>query len=463
LRRAEPAVGARAHRLVQSAGEARARGSDGARLAAAAAATSRRPADRRPARAARGAAARAAAVRRGPRGRRRGGGGHPCDRAGGRAVTSEDHSSAAARGPAFTVLMPLWRGDRADRLELALRTATLEQELRPVLLILTWDGALPAELEAVVDRVEQGEFGPSLVLRHEAHRGVAAALQDGLEASPHDLVARADADDICRPERFARQIPRMDEDGLDLLGSSMREFSDTVTPGTGPLRTRPLQHEQIVRYLPHHSPFHHPSAGLLGARSRRNGPARDAPPPHQAAPARADRALPPPPRPLPPAHGGAAPLGGARGGRLSGSRPAGGLLAVGADDAGRRSDGEPARGAGGLPRRRGAVRPAGRVAPVRQRRPAAAQDAAGPRPDPSGVPAQPRAARRLPLRARLGAPVRLPPLRGARRVRPEPWMRADTSPPAPCPSSRASVRFGYCDQVPGGPSARFERTTSVDS
>ena len=177
-------------------------------------------------------------------------------------MTSEDHSSAAARGPAFTVLMPLWRGDRADRLELALRTATLEQELRPDLLILTVDGALPAELEAVVDRVEQGEFGPSLVLRHEAHRGVAAALQDGLEASPHDLVARADADDICRPERFARQIPRMDEDGLDLLGSSMREFSDTVPPGTGPLRTRPLQHEQIVRYLPHHSPFHHPSVVL---------------------------------------------------------------------------------------------------------------------------------------------------------------------------------------------------------
>src|SRR5699024_12240062 len=109
------------------------------------------------ARAARGAAGRAAAVRRGPRGGRRGGGGRPCERAVGRAVTSEDHASAAARGAAFTVLMPLWRGDRADRLELALRTAALEQELRPDLLILTVDGALPAELEAVVDRVEQGE------------------------------------------------------------------------------------------------------------------------------------------------------------------------------------------------------------------------------------------------------------------------------------------------------------------
>src|SRR5699024_12311847 len=119
------------------------------------------------------------------------------------------------------------RGDWADRRGRARRSGTLEQGLRPARLFVTVDGAVPAELAAVVDRVEQGGFGPSLVLRHEAHRGVAAALQDGLEASPHDLVARADADDICRPERFARQIPRMDEDGLDLLGSSMREFSDT--------------------------------------------------------------------------------------------------------------------------------------------------------------------------------------------------------------------------------------------
>ena len=170
--------------------------------------------------------------------------------------------SSHAQAPPFTVLMPLWRGDRPDRLELALRTATLDQQLPPDLLILTVDGPLPAELETVVEQVEAGAYGPARVLRHDAHRGVASALQDGLESSPHDLIARADADDICRPERFALQIPRMDAEGLDLLGSSMREFSDRVAPGTGPLRTRPLTHEEIVRYLPHHSPFHHPSVVL---------------------------------------------------------------------------------------------------------------------------------------------------------------------------------------------------------
>lgn len=179
--------------------------------------------------------------------------------------------------PAFAVLMPLWRRDLPDRLELALRTATLEQQLRPDVLILTVDGPLPAPLEAVAARVEGGEFGPARVLRHDAHRGVASALQDGLEVCPHDLVARADADDICRPERFALQIPRMDREGLDLLGASMREFSDQVVPGDGPLRTRPLTHEAIVEYLPHHSPFHHPTVVLRRSVALAVGGYRDLP------------------------------------------------------------------------------------------------------------------------------------------------------------------------------------------
>ncbi len=91
--------------------------------------------------------------------------------------------------------------------------------------------------------------------------------------APHEIVARADADDICRPERFALQIPRMaGNDGrappLDLMGGFMREFSDRVPPGRGgPLRRRPLDHDEIRDYLPYHSPFHHPP-WCCGDRSR---------------------------------------------------------------------------------------------------------------------------------------------------------------------------------------------------
>ncbi|UVY82429.1 glycosyltransferase [Brachybacterium sp. NBEC-018] len=183
--------------------------------------------------------------------------------------------------PPFAVLMPLWGRDEPARVEAAIASATTGQTLRPDLLLLTVDGPLPSALEELVARVEAEEFGPARVLRHPQHRGIALTLQDGLEASPHEIVARADADDLCRPERFAVQIPRMarteDGEGADLLGGSMQEFSDRVAPGEGPLRTRPLEHEQIVGYLGRHSPFHHPTIVLRRSVALAVGGYRDLP------------------------------------------------------------------------------------------------------------------------------------------------------------------------------------------
>lgn len=176
-------------------------------------------------------------------------------------------SSDAPAGPdaqagsdaAFSVIVPLWSGDRADRARAALASATLGEHLRPSTLVLAVDGPLPAPLEEVVHEVGAGVFGPALVRRHEAHRGLAPVLQDALVAAPDAIVARADADDLCRPERFALQSPEVASGRADLLGATLQEFSDEVPPGTGPLRHRPLTHEEIVAYLPTHSPFHHPA------------------------------------------------------------------------------------------------------------------------------------------------------------------------------------------------------------
>lgn len=195
--------------------------------------------------------------------------------------TADDRPARPAGRPEgaepFAVLMPLWGKDRAERVEQAVVSATEGQQLRPDLLILTVDGPLTPELEELVKRVEAGAHGPATVLRHSAHRGVAAALQDGLETSPYELVARADADDLCRPERFALQIPRMGRDRLDLLGGAMREFSDRIAPGEGPLRTRPLTHAEITAYLPRHSPFHHPTMVLRRSTVLAVGGYRDLP------------------------------------------------------------------------------------------------------------------------------------------------------------------------------------------
>src|SRR5690625_7804018 len=57
----------------------------------------------------------------------------------------------------------------------------------------------------------------------------------------------------------------------------MREFSDRVMPGHGPLRTRTTSHEEIRAYLPHHSPFHHPTMVLRRSTALAVGGYRDLP------------------------------------------------------------------------------------------------------------------------------------------------------------------------------------------
>lgn len=156
----------------------------------------------------------------------------------------------------FSVLMAVWQGDHPGHFREALRTVTIAQELAPSHLVLAVDGPLPAELDAVVRDVEHGDYGPATVLRHDEHSGLAATLQRGLEAAPTEIIARADADDLNHPRRFALQIPRFVSDELDILGSAMHEL------GSDKVRQRPQTHAEILRYLRDHSPFQHPTVVL---------------------------------------------------------------------------------------------------------------------------------------------------------------------------------------------------------
>src|SRR5690625_7319032 len=69
----------------------------------------------------------------------------------------------------------------------------------------------------------------------------------------------------------------MDTEELDLLGGAMREFSDRVMPGHGPLRHRTSSHEEIRAYLPHPRPFHRPAMVLRRSTALAVGGYRDLP------------------------------------------------------------------------------------------------------------------------------------------------------------------------------------------
>ncbi|MDO5700748.1 MAG: glycosyltransferase [Bowdeniella nasicola] len=175
---------------------------------------------------------------------------------------------------AFSVLLPVYAGDDAAHVERALRSVSRDQELIPDEIVIVRDGPVGPGLTTVLTRAAE-LAAPSRIRLVELERnvGLSAALSAGLEACTHDVVARADADDICLPHRFSTQIPLMA--GLDLLGSAIAEFDDDESrPGL--VRAMPARAEEIRRVLPLRDPVNHPTVVFRASAVRAAGGYDDA-------------------------------------------------------------------------------------------------------------------------------------------------------------------------------------------
>jgi len=155
----------------------------------------------------------------------------------------------------FTLLMAVYAQDNEAFVRPAYASATSEQELPPTRVVIVQDGPVN---EGVAHWLEEVSADPKVtVVRLEKNMGLAAALNIGLTHVATDIVARADSDDICLPERFARQIPLMSS-GCDIVGSAIAEFTtDPDHPDV--IRHVKTTQAEIERQARLECPFHHPS------------------------------------------------------------------------------------------------------------------------------------------------------------------------------------------------------------
>jgi len=160
-------------------------------------------------------------------------------------------------GKAFSLLLPVWAGDRADHLSDAFRSTVDRQTRRPSQVVIVRDGPVSAAVAVALDELVAASPVPVELVVLEHNLGLGPALDAGLARCAHDIVARMDADDVSMPNRFAVQLPVI-ESGVDIVGSAMLEFGDVAKDVVG-RRTPPLEREQIVRYSRFHDPFNHPT------------------------------------------------------------------------------------------------------------------------------------------------------------------------------------------------------------
>jgi glycosyltransferase involved in cell wall biosynthesis len=157
---------------------------------------------------------------------------------------------------AFSLLVPVYHGDRADYLRRSFRSAVGDQTVRPDQVIIVRDGPVPDELAACLGELRASSPVPVTFVPLERNGGLGPALDRGLTASWYDVVARMDADDVAMPYRFEVQLPLIRD--ADIVGSGLLEFVADTDNIVGQ-RVPPLEQNQIERYARIHDPFNHPT------------------------------------------------------------------------------------------------------------------------------------------------------------------------------------------------------------
>ncbi len=139
--------------------------------------------------------------------------------------------------PEVSVLLPVRDGARTLALSML---SVLEQSFSDFELLVLDDGSVDASPDIAL------RFGDPRVrlLRDGMKRNLAARLNQGIDAAAGRYIARMDADDVCFPDRFARQVARLNaESALDLVGCRALIF-DASGAATGLFPHR-LSHEAL--------------------------------------------------------------------------------------------------------------------------------------------------------------------------------------------------------------------------
>ena len=157
---------------------------------------------------------------------------------------------------AFSVLLSLYYKENPIFLEQSL-ASVFSQTLRADEVVLVEDGPLTQELYNVVEKYQKN-YPELKVIPLEKNGGLGRALNEGLKHCKYDLVVRADTDDVCKPERFQKQIAFMESHAeIDVCSAAIDEFVESIEDVTS-TRALPETHEELYRFGQRRNPINHP-------------------------------------------------------------------------------------------------------------------------------------------------------------------------------------------------------------
>ena len=152
--------------------------------------------------------------------------------------------------PRITVALSVYNGERflAEAID-----SVLAQSFEDFEFLILDDGSQDSTRTIILDHAARdARIRP--ILRE--NRGLVASLNQLLTEARAPLVARMDADDICLPERFARQVAYLDaHPAVGVLGTWTEDIDESGAPHPVVTRDHPCTHEAFLAAVEHGLPL----------------------------------------------------------------------------------------------------------------------------------------------------------------------------------------------------------------
>lgn len=157
----------------------------------------------------------------------------------------------------YSVLMSVYAKDKPEYLELAI-DSMLRQTIPPEQFVIVVDGAVPDKIGKIIVEHEKDK-ALFTVLWLKENKGLANALNKGLNVCRNEYVARMDADDISLPSRCEKELEYFAKiKDLVICGCNIDEFYEDIN-NIKASRTVPAEYKSIMKFMRKRQPFNHPT------------------------------------------------------------------------------------------------------------------------------------------------------------------------------------------------------------
>ena len=155
------------------------------------------------------------------------------------------------------VVLSIYNGDDIKFVKESINSIE-SQDYQDFILCIVLDGPIGSEITDYIENLSR-----CIVLRNAANKGLAYSLNLAIDYVINNQLNikyffRMDADDVCVPNRFSKQVIFLDNNShVDVLGcncTEIDEFSNVIGS-----RIMPELHKEIVNIMPRRCPLNHPT------------------------------------------------------------------------------------------------------------------------------------------------------------------------------------------------------------